>query len=461
MMFEAPESRIGFPISLGAHVVPGLVLVIVGLFFGQPKPFELQEESIPVEVLTENQLREITRGVKTAKEVIPNAPQKVDKVAELRKENEPGEAKKDNDLPLPPRKQEAATREEPKPAEAKPAEAKPAEAKPAEPKAAEAKPVVSRSPEPVKPAEPPKIAALPTPVPLPSPRPLPQPDPVKRAEPKAAEEDEEDKPDAETIKDAKKAPPKPKEPPKEPPKVDPKVDPMAKLIEQQKQQEKAEQLKKLEQEQKRQAAAEAKREAEAEAKLAAEEEKKLEEKKLAEKKAAEKKLADAKKAADEKKATEDRKRREAEANQPAFDPDAIRNKVLASREKPASTASIGPVASARESAGTPTAQGQKLSPSDREWMLGKIRDCFNDRLSTSATAAEWPNPKPVIRVELRPDGSMAQATIANSGSHPQFRPVAEAGIRTARQCFPISLPARFASSHADWRFTNVTLSPPD
>ncbi len=88
MRFKASEP--GLPVSIATHA--GLFLVGV-LTFGQPSQFEDAQESIAVDVISESQLREITRGERTAKQVVPNTPPRVDRIAEKKEESDPGEAK--------------------------------------------------------------------------------------------------------------------------------------------------------------------------------------------------------------------------------------------------------------------------------------------------------------------------------------------------------------------------------
>src|SRR5215210_1686529 len=62
--------------------------------------FPPADEGIPVEVITDNQFSEITRGEKTAKEVTPNPNPRVDRVVEKQEQRDPGEATRD--VPAPP-----------------------------------------------------------------------------------------------------------------------------------------------------------------------------------------------------------------------------------------------------------------------------------------------------------------------------------------------------------------------
>ncbi len=416
------------PVSIALHVS----FAVWGLFaFAQPNPFEVSEESVPVEVVTDGP-REITKGVKTAEKVIPNAPERADKVADLRKENDPGQAKTDTSSLKPPSKQEETVKDDP-------AEVEPAKTDP-----------VKIPDPPTRPPEPPRVASLPTPLPTPRPQP---------AKPQSsAEDDPTDDKDAEVIREQKKK-------------------------EQQKaEQQKLEDLKKKQQEQAKQElakkiaeqqAADAK--ADAEAKKQAELKKQEEAKKLAEKIAADQAKADAeakkqaelkkkeadakaKAVADAKKAAEERKRQEAAQAQPNFDPNAIRNRLLASHETPSSTGATGSQISRTASLGTQTGAGAKLSPSDREALAGILQDQIEKCWSLSVTSA--PSTKPIVHIELSADGQLTGGpTLVNSSGDPNFRPVAESGMRAIRQCAPYRIPAKFLQYYSDWKVINVRLDP--
>jgi colicin import membrane protein len=88
---------------------PGLVvsgvmhagLIVAGLVaFSSVAQFPSQEEAIAVDVVSESDLRSITKGEKTAKEVQPDPKPRVDKLAELKEDNPEGDAKRD--VPVPP-----------------------------------------------------------------------------------------------------------------------------------------------------------------------------------------------------------------------------------------------------------------------------------------------------------------------------------------------------------------------
>lgn len=207
----------GVIVSAAAHVA---LLAATLIAFADTKKFEDAPESIPVEMISDQQFSQIMKGDKTAKQVQPK--QKADKIAEVT-ETKPtppvAEAKRDVPTPPPPLKRLPDPGEDDKP-----------EIKPAPP------------------TPPQRTASLP-----PTPEPPPRPEPVKRvakAEPPKAEappEPEEPK-EAEVIKPqpvprpkiaeapTPPTPPKPLERPKEP--APPKLDQVAKLLEQKKLEEK-------------------------------------------------------------------------------------------------------------------------------------------------------------------------------------------------------------------------------
>jgi colicin import membrane protein len=204
----------GVVVSAAAHVA---LLAATLIAFADTKTFEDVPEATPVEIMSDSQFSQITKGEKTAKEVQPK--QKAEKVADVT-ETKPtppiAEAKRDVPTPPPPLKRVPDPGEDDKP---------------------ELKP---------EPPMPPKhVAALPTPEPPPRPEPkLAKPEPPKAEKPPEAEEEKE----AEVIKP--QPPPRPKiaetptpptlpkpvEKPKEP--TPPKLDQVAKFLEQKKHEEK-------------------------------------------------------------------------------------------------------------------------------------------------------------------------------------------------------------------------------
>jgi colicin import membrane protein len=134
-------SEPGYWISAVAHVT-----LLAAALFGLSAVTEFPEaqEGIPVEVITDNQLSQITKGEKDAKQVQATPKPRVDRVAEKAEQRDPGEDKRD--APAPPKRPDdmkvaeqeaAAIAQAQKDAEAKAAQAKAAaDAKAAEQKAA-------------------------------------------------------------------------------------------------------------------------------------------------------------------------------------------------------------------------------------------------------------------------------------------------------------------------------------
>jgi colicin import membrane protein len=200
----------GVAVSAGAHVA---LLAATLIAFADTKKFDDVAEAIPVEMISDQQFSQITKGEKTAKQVQPK--QKADKVADVT-ETKPtppvAEAKRDVPTPPPPLKRVADPGEDDKP---------------------------ELKPEPPMPPQ--RVAALPTPEPPPRPEPKPEPvKPVAKPEPPQAEKppEPEDPKDAEVIKPQPVPRPKIAEAPKEPippkPVERPKLDQVAKFLEQKK-----------------------------------------------------------------------------------------------------------------------------------------------------------------------------------------------------------------------------------
>jgi colicin import membrane protein len=199
----------GVVVSAGAHVA---LLAATLIVFADTRKFEDVAEATPVEVISDSQFSQITKGEKTAKQVQPK--QKAEKVADVA-ETKPtppiAEAKRDVPTPPPPLKRVPDPGEDDKP---------------------------EIKPEP--PTPPQRVAALPTPEPPARPESkAAKPEPPKAEKPPEPEEEKE----AEVIKPQPPprpkfaetptpTPPKPLEKPKEP--TPPKLDQVAKFLEQKK-----------------------------------------------------------------------------------------------------------------------------------------------------------------------------------------------------------------------------------
>lgn len=128
----------GFWVSGVAHAAL-LAGALISLSFAEA--FPEAQEGIPVEVITDNQLSQITKGETTAKTVQPNPKPRADRIADKAEQRDPGEDKRD--APAPPKRPEemkVADKEEPVAAQPPPPPPppKPSQAE-AEAKAAEAR----------------------------------------------------------------------------------------------------------------------------------------------------------------------------------------------------------------------------------------------------------------------------------------------------------------------------------
>jgi colicin import membrane protein len=390
----------GFWVSGALHAAL-LGALVFGFAFSQK--FPEAEEGIPVEVLTDNQFSEITRGETNAKAPQPDPKPRTDHVAEVREERDPGEAKRD--VPTPP-------------------------TRPAEMKVADEAVEVS----------------VPPPPPVPPVRPEPPPEPPKR----------------EPVREAAKPEPAPPAPPKR--------EEVAKLLEEQQAELRAKEeaqaraeaearaKARAEAAAKARAVAEAKARAEADAKAKAE----AEQKRIAEAKAEverQKKLAEAK--AKAKAEAEARAKREAEIAA-KFDPNGIKT-LLASKEPAQSSGATGREVQKTASLGTATGTAQRLNPSQRDSLMGLLRDqlhrCWQAPIGAQGAAKP---PVPTVRVSLNQDGSLArEPTVTNSSPDPLFRAVADSATRAARRCSPLRIPAQFQPYYQDWKDLVVNFDPRD
>jgi colicin import membrane protein len=442
----------GMPVSVGLHAA---VLVASIVTFSSPKKFEDATESIAVEVVSESALAEMMKGERDAKKQ-PTPTPRVDRVADRKEQNAPGAAARQVNAAETPKAQEATAREEQKETTAAvtvppPIPLPPPRQQPPKPAEA-AKPVEP----PPKPAEPPKAAAKP---PLPADT-SEDDEEAEEAIRQAAKKREEQR----KLEEARRA------------EEARKRDEMRKAEEAKRQEERRlEEARKVEQARRQevQKQEEQRREQE-EARRVEEARKRDEMRKLIEAKAAEQKKAEEAKAAELKKAeeakkaqeaarkaAEDRRRREAEQearNQATAD--AARRALLASREAPQNSGNTGAQVSRTASLGTPTATGQRLNPSDRAALAGLLSDQI--RACWSIPVSGKPSSLPQVRVALNADGSLSGAPLLiNASGDPNFRALAESGMRAIRQCAPFRIPQRYAATYDDWRQLAVQLNPDD
>jgi colicin import membrane protein len=434
---ERARREPGMPVSLGLHAA---VLVASIVTFSSPKTFEDAQESIPVEVISESAVAEMMKGEREAKPQ-PTPSPRVDRVADRKEQNAPGAAARQVNAAETPKPQEATAREER-------AETTAAVTIPLPP----ARPQPQRPVEPPKPAEPPKAVAVAQP-------------------PKPAETSEEEEEAEEAIRQAarKREEQKRQEDARRAEEAR-RRDEQRKADEAKRQEEnrRIEEARRQEESRKAEEARRQEQRLEAqrlEERREQEEARKREEmRKLVEAKAAEAKKAEEAKKAQEaaRKAAEERRRREAEQearNQATAE--AARRALLASREMPQNSGNTGAqVTRTPASLGTPTATGQRLSPSDRAALAGLLSDQIRACWSIPVTGK--PPTLPQVRVALNADGSLGAAPVLiNSSGDSNFRALAESGMRAIRQCAPFRIPQRYAATYEDWRQLAVQLNPDD
>ena len=369
------------------------------------------DEGIPVEVMTESQFSEMTKGERQADKVQPDPKPRVERVADTRVERDPGEAKRD--APAPPRR-------------------------PAEMKLAEEQTEAASAP---PPSPPQRVAEVKPETPAPPSRPDTSKADAAKAAAKLAEaraeeaERQAEQREAEALERARveKA----------------KAEAKAKAVAEAKAKAEADAKADLETKLKAVAAAEAK------AKAEAEKQKQLADAKAkAEADAKAKALAQAKAKADQ----EAKARKQAEAAD-KFSPGDIRA-LLASKEASQSTGSTGREVQRTASLGTATGTSQRLNPSQRDQLIGilseQLHRCW--QVPIAAQSADKP-PVPSVRVKLNQDGSLAADPVVMNTGDDLFRTVADSATRATRRCAPLRIPAQFIPFYSDWRDLVVNFDP--
>jgi colicin import membrane protein len=425
--FRFDRKEPGVWISAGTHVAL-LALALVSV--AAPALPEAQE-GVPVEVITENQFSEITKGERQADKPMPNATSRADRKAEKFEDREPENAK--TDAPTAPTRtaemklanaEEMPLRGEPDPQEAAQAAKAAQEKRDAEKAAAKAAEKAAEK------AAAEKAAA----------------DKAAKAEAKAkseaaaakaeAEKREQlekliEKQEAEAEAAAQKAAAKAKAAAKEAAKEAAKkaADAKAKAeAEAERQKEIAEAKAEAERE-KAEAAAKAKAEAAAKAKAKA--------------------MADAKAKAD----AEAKARKQAELAD-KFNAGDIRS-MLASKAPSQSTGATGHTVQKVAALGAATGTAQRLSPSLRDALVGLLQQQIERCYSAPPGAAQGVV-LPVLDIRLNPNGSLStEPRIMRGGSSAVDQSIAQAALRAVRRCAPYNIPATYAPYYNDWKAINA------
>ncbi len=415
----------GVLVSAGVHAALLTALLASYSFAALPEA----QEGIPVEIVTENMLSQITKGEKDAKTPAPDAKPRADRIAEKIVERDPGEAAKD--VPSPPKRprdvQVADADEMPPPPTLRPTIEK-----------TEAPPTPPARPDTAK-ADAAREAA--------------KAEAAKEAKAEAA------KAEAKAVKEA-----------------------AAKEAAVKAEAEKREELAELIREQQAEAAKEAAVRAKAEAKARAEAKAKAEAKAEAAKEAAEAKAEAAAKAAADAKAVADAKaameakavadakaeakaksmadarakaaaeakaRRQAEAAD-KFSAGDIRS-LLASKEPAQSTGSTGREVQRVASLGAMSGTAQRLNPSQRDALIGMLQSQI-ERCYSAPPGASQGIVLPMLEIRLNVDGSLtSEPRILRAGGSSVDRSIADAAVRAVRRCASYRIPEQYKAFYNDWK----------
>ena len=433
----------GVWLSAGAHVT----LLAAALFAVAAPALPNADEGVPVEVITENQFSELTRGERNA-EKPQDKPNRADRVADTVEDREPENAKVDAPTPptrpadmklasvdeIPLRSNEPdPAKEEAKAAAAKAEAAKAEAAKAAEAKAAEAKAAEAKAAAAAKKAEAAKAQAAKA--------------EAAKAEAEKREELQKlvEREEAEAVAKAEAA-------------AKSKAEAKARADAKAKADAKAE-------------AAKAEAQAKAEAKAEAEHQKQVAEAKA--KAEAAKADADAKAKADaaakaeaaaraKAKAMADARAKseaEAKARKQAelaekFNAGDIKQ-LLASKAPSQSTGATGRDVQRTASLGTSTGTAQKLSPSLRDALVGMLQQQI-ERCYSAPPGASQAVILPMLDIKLNPDGSLtSEPRIMRSGQNSADQSIAQAALRAVRRCAPYKIPAQYAPYYNDWKAINA------
>ncbi|KQU27440.1 protein TolA [Methylobacterium sp. Leaf94] len=457
MRIPFKRSEPGVWVSAATHV--GLLTVAL-LSVAAPALPDAQE-GVPVEVMTEQQYSELTKGERNADAPQPNAKPRADRVAEKFEEREPENAKVD--APAPPKRpadMKVASAEEmplrssePDPqdakAEAAKAEAAKAEAAEKAAKADAAKAAAAAEAKAAAAAEAKAAAAA-------------EAKAAAAAEAKAAAAEAKAAAAAKAKAEAVKREQLAELIEKQEAEAEAKAEAAAK-VEAAKAEAKAEAARKARAEAKAKADAEAKAEKEAEAKAKAVAEAKAKAEADAEAKAEAAAKAKAEAAAKAKaKAMADAKAKadgEAKAKKQAeladkFSAGDIRS-LLASKAPSQSTGATGREVQRTASLGAASGNAQRLSPSLRDALVGMLQQQI-ERCYVAPPGATQGVVLPMLDIRLNPDGTLtSEPRIMRGGANAVDRSIAEAAQRAVRRCAPYKIPAQYAPYYNDWKAINA------
>lgn len=384
-------SEPGYVVSGGIHLLALLLLLLT--LSSRPETFDPMQETVPIETVTDSEFNKVMQGDKSAKEVVKDATAKVDKVDPNPDPTpKPVTTPADKTVPTPP----------PPPVEQPPAPTPPTPPAPPPPQAA------AQPTPPTPPAPPPPVPTPPTPPERPQPAPSPSvPTPPERvdtdAEPIAPKPVPTPPRPPEKVAEAPKpTPPVKPHPVLKPPKAVPKPDQLAKL---------------LDQEPDDQPAA--------------------------------KPTPKATKAARHEAQQPPSAPQETDVQSHNFDLTDISR--LLSHDAPSQKAATGREPSRVASLGSATAHADTMAPSLWGQLDGLMEEQYRQCWSYLGLN---PGQKyvPQIRVTYDENGGLSSdPVLVNPPSDPNLRNLAESALRAVRRCNPLRIPAQYAPYYDEWK----------
>jgi len=393
----------GWIFSLAAH---GALLAALAFAWSDAPKFTDAQETVPVEILTEEQVNQIVKGSKDVKKDRRN--QRADKIAKIIESNPKppvNEAKKNIPTPTPKLKRLPDPQQDPEPREpvqktaALPPPRPPQKSQPgrtiapAPPRRPPPTPKnVQTTPEPAKPVKPKAIAP-----PVPPQRPKPE---IKQAHKSEPQPEPKAKPKPEKLAPTVPLPPQRprhlarhparKVQPEKPKQLQPRPDKLAKLI---------------------------------------------------------------------RKDQRSRPRSGDESNEPQrkFDTSAISR--LLSKERAQRRSSSGQTLQRQARRGSQTASAAKMSPSMWGQLDGLMQEQYK-RCWSYLGIAQGRRYIPQIRVAYAPSGRLtARPVLLNPPSDPSLKPLAASALRAVRKCDPLRIPAQFLPYYEQWKARILRFDP--
>lgn len=145
---------------------------------------------------------------------------------------------------------------------------------------------------------------------------------------------------------------------------------------------------------------------------------------------------------------------------PRFDPSSIAS-LLRSTEDARSTGASADRVNDTASLGTQTGTAARLSPTLQSQLIGiiqsQLRACWDVPIAAQALSNP---PVAAVRMSLAPDGALVgEPQVTNASADPLFGAVAESALRATRRCTPLRIPATFDAYYEEWKTLTVNFNP--